>query len=184
MTSSIPTSGRPNILFILTDQQRQDSLACYGNDWIETPNLNRIADRSFVFENAYVTQPVCTPSRASIMTGLYPHAVGLHRNNIPLPSDCPTIAERISEEYYCAYFGKWHLGNDMIQQHGFDKWISVEDFHQSSGDEAGVSERRSTLQRSSAKARYRAAGHKPLVRELVRHRGIDRGADAGVFSRR
>ena len=123
------SSNRPNILFILTDQQRQDSMACYGNDWIETPNLNTIADQSFIFENAYVTQPVCTPSRASIMTGLYPHAVGLHRNNIPLPSDCPTIAERISEDYYCTYFGKWHLGDDMIQQHGFDKWISVEDFH-------------------------------------------------------
>ena len=123
------TPNRPNILVILTDQQRQDSMACYGNDWIETPNLNAISEKSFVFENAYVTQPVCTPSRASIMTGLYPHAVGLHRNNIPLPTDCPTIAERISEDYYCAYFGKWHLGNDMIQQHGFDKWISVEDFH-------------------------------------------------------
>ena len=129
MTTAPNSSDRPNILVILTDQQRQDSLACYGNDWIETPNLNGIADRSFVFENAYVTQPVCTPSRASIMTGLYPHAVGLHRNNIPLPSDCPTIAERISEDYYCAYYGKWHLGNDMIQQHGFDRWISVEDFH-------------------------------------------------------
>ena len=122
-------SNRPNILFILTDQQRQDSLACYGNEWIETPNLNSVADRSFVFENAYVTQPVCTPSRASIMTGLYPHAVGLHRNNIPLPEDCPTIAERISEDYYSAYFGKWHLGDDMIQQHGFDEWISIEDSH-------------------------------------------------------
>ena len=129
MTSISNNPDRPNILFILTDQQRQDSLACYGNDWIETPNLNSIADRSYVFENAYVTQPVCTPSRASIMTGLYPHAVGLHRNNIPLPEDCPTIAERISEDYYSAYFGKWHLGDDMIQQHGFDKWISVEDAH-------------------------------------------------------
>ena len=129
MTTAPNSSDRPNILVILTDQQRQDSLACYGNDWIETPNLNSIADQSFVFDNAYVTQPVCTPSRASIMTGLYPHAVGLHRNNIPLPADCPTIAERISEDYYCAYFGKWHLGNDMIQQHGFDRWISVEDFH-------------------------------------------------------
>ncbi len=128
--STMPnSSNRPNILFILTDQQRQDSLACYGNDWIETPNLNHIAARSHVFENAYVTQPVCTPSRASIMTGLYPHAVGLHRNNIPLPADCPTIAERISEDYYNAYFGKWHLGDDMIRQHGFDRWVSVEDLH-------------------------------------------------------
>ena len=129
MTSNSDSPDRPNILFILTDQQRQDSLACYGNDWIETPNLDSIADLSYVFENAYVTQPVCTPSRASIMTGLYPHTVGLHRNNIPLPVDCPTIAERISEDYYCAYFGKWHLGDDMIQQHGFDEWIAVEDAH-------------------------------------------------------
>ena len=123
------TTSRPNILFVLTDQQRQDSMACYGNDWIETPNLNTIADHGFVFENAYVTQPVCTPSRASIMTGLYPHTVGLHRNNIPLPADTPTIAELIGDDYYCGYFGKWHLGDDMVLQHGFDTWVSVEDFH-------------------------------------------------------
>ena len=129
MADATDNTARPNILFVLTDQQRQDSMACYGNDWITTPNLNSIAERSFVFENAYVTQPVCTPSRASIMTGLYPHAVGLHRNNIPLPADCPTIAERISEDYYTGYFGKWHLGDDMIRQHGFDEWVSVEDFH-------------------------------------------------------
>lgn len=123
------STRRPNILFILTDQQRQDSMACYGNDWIETPNLNTIANHGFVFENAYVTQPVCTPSRASIMTGLYPHAVGLHRNNIPLPADTRTIAELIGDDYYCGYFGKWHLGDDMVRQHGFDAWVSVEDFH-------------------------------------------------------
>ena len=123
------STRRPNILFILTDQQRQDSMACYGNDWIETSNLNTIANHGFVFENAYVTQPVCTPSRASIMTGLYPHAVGLHRNNIPLPTDTPTIAELIGDDYYCGYFGKWHLGDDMVRQHGFDAWVSVEDFH-------------------------------------------------------
>ena len=123
------TTSRPNILFVLTDQQRQDSMACYGNEWIETPNLNTIADHGFVFENAYVTQPVCTPSRASIMTGLYPHTVGLHRNNIPLPADTQTIAELIGDDYYCGYFGKWHLGDDMVLQHGFDTWVSVEDFH-------------------------------------------------------
>ena len=58
---------RPNILFILTDQQRYDSMACYGNDWLQVPNLNSLADESFVFDAAYVTQPVCTPARASIM---------------------------------------------------------------------------------------------------------------------
>ena len=63
---------RPNVVVILSDQQRWDTLACYGNDWIQTPRLNRLAEESAVFEAAYVTQPVCVPARASIMTGLYP----------------------------------------------------------------------------------------------------------------
>ena len=120
---------RPNILFILTDQQRYDSLACYGNDWLQVPTLNALADESFVFDAAYVTQPVCTPARASIMTGLYPQSTGLNRNGITLPESVPVIAEMAPEEYFCAHFGKWHLGNDTIKQRGFDHWVSVEDFH-------------------------------------------------------
>jgi arylsulfatase A-like enzyme len=120
---------RPNILFILTDQQRYDSLACYGNDWIQVPTLNALAEESFVFDAAYVTQPVCTPARASIMTGLYPQSTGLPRNNINLPTSVPVIAEMAPEEYYSAHFGKWHLGDDTIKQRGFDHWVSVEDFH-------------------------------------------------------
>ena len=119
---------KPNILFILTDQQRRDSMRAYGNNWIKTPNLDKLAKKSFVFENAYVTQPVCTPARASIMTGLYPYATGLQRNNIPLSRDIPTIGEMIASEYYNAHMGKWHLGDDMTAQHGFDKWEAVEDF--------------------------------------------------------
>ena len=125
----IPMQDRkPNILFILTDQQRRDSMRAYGNKWIKTPNLDKLANRSFVFENTYVTQPVCTPARASIMTGLYPYATGLQRNNIPLSRDIPTIGDMISDEYYNAHMGKWHLGDDMTAQHGFDKWEAVEDF--------------------------------------------------------
>ena len=119
---------KPNILFILTDQQRRDSMRAYGNEWIKTPNLDKLADKSFVFENAYVTQPVCTPARASIMTGLYPYATGLQRNNIPLSRDIPTIGDMIDDEYYNAHMGKWHLGDDMTPQHGFDTWEAVEDF--------------------------------------------------------
>ena len=119
---------KPNILFILTDQQRRDSMRAYGNEWIKTPNLDKLADKSFVFENAYVTQPVCTPARASIMTGLYPYATGLQRNNIPLSRDISTIGDMIDDEYYNAHMGKWHLGDDMTAQHGFDTWEAVEDF--------------------------------------------------------
>ncbi len=119
----------PNILFILTDQQRRDTMRCYGNDWIETPNLDRIADSGFVFENAYVTQPVCTPARGSIMTGLYPQTTGLIKNAIKLRPDTPTIAELVPDEYLCAHYGKWHLGDDAFPQHGFEEWISIEDHH-------------------------------------------------------
>ena len=122
-------SSKPNILVILTDQQRRDSLAVYGNSWIDAPNLNALGERSFVFENAYVTQPVCTPSRASIMTGLYPQTTGLIGNGIPIGDATRTIAEMVSEDYLCAYYGKWHLGNDIIPQHGFEEWISIEDWH-------------------------------------------------------
>ncbi len=69
-------ADRPNLVFIFSDQQRYDTMACYGNQWINTPHSNALASRSLVFRNAYVTQPVCTPSRASIMTGLYPHTAG------------------------------------------------------------------------------------------------------------
>ena len=119
----------PNVLFILTDQQRRDTMRCYGNEWIETPNLDRLADSSFVFENAYVTQPVCTPARGSIMTGLYPQTTGLIKNGIPLSPDVPTLAELVPDEYFCAHYGKWHLGDDAFPQHGFEDWISIEDHH-------------------------------------------------------
>ena len=104
-------------------------MRCYGNDWIETPHLDALAERSFVFENAYVTQPVCTPSRASIMTGLYPQTAGTVRNGIPLKRETKTIAEMVSPEYIRAHYGKWHLGDDTAPQHGFEEWVSIEGFH-------------------------------------------------------
>ena len=122
-------ADKPNVVFIFSDQQRSDTMRCYGNDWIETPNLNALASQSFVFRNAYVTQPVCTPARASILTGLYPHTAGPTVNQIALPPEVPTIAEMVSEDYLCGYFGKWHLGDDVIPQHGFEEWVSTEDVH-------------------------------------------------------
>ncbi|WP_135554056.1 sulfatase-like hydrolase/transferase [Paenibacillus cymbidii] len=120
----------PNLLFLFTDQQRADTLQAYGNDKIRTPHLNRLGEQSAVFRNTYVTQPVCTPSRGTIMTGLYPHHHGCTANNDILGADKLILPEHLREaDYRSGYIGKWHLGNETIKQRGFDEWISVEDYY-------------------------------------------------------
>lgn len=89
----------PNLLLIWTDQQRPDTLGCYGNEIVEAPHLNNLAAKSFVFRNPYCAQPVCTPSLGTIMTGLWPHAHGARSNNFPLRNDAKTIAEMVPENY-------------------------------------------------------------------------------------
>ena len=120
--------NKPNLLFIATDQQRADTMAVYGNKKIKTPNLNRLADQSFVFSQSYVTQPRCTPNRNSIMTGLYPHTTGVKGNNIPLPAEIPCFPEILDDpDFKTAHMGKWHLGDEVFAQHGFETWVSTED---------------------------------------------------------
>jgi arylsulfatase A-like enzyme len=123
-----PEKTKPNLLFIWTDEQQYFTMKAYGNEIIQTPNLDRLASTSFVFEKAYVTQPVCTPDRASVMTGLYPHTHGSVSNNIPLAGTVKTLPEIIGDpDYHSAYMGKWHLGNEIFPQRGFATWISIED---------------------------------------------------------
>ncbi|MBT5059445.1 MAG: sulfatase-like hydrolase/transferase [Gemmatimonadetes bacterium] len=117
---------RPNLLYIFTYQQRADTLACYGNNQIQMPALNKLAQDSFVFDRAYVSQPVCSPSRATMLTGLWPHTSGVPSCNKPLPADVPTIAEMLPDDYACAYMGKWHLGDEIFSQHGFETWVGSE----------------------------------------------------------
>ncbi len=121
---------RPSLLFIYTDEQAWRTLAAYGNDRIEMPNLNRLADESVVFDQAYVTQPVCTPSRSTLLTGLYPHTNGCIANNVPLRSETECLVEMLEHgQYVTAHHGKWHLGDEIFRQHGFDEWVSIEDMY-------------------------------------------------------
>lgn len=119
-----------NLLFVYTDEQAASTLACYGNPHIEMPNLNRLAACSTVFERAYVSQPLCTPSRASLLTGLWPHQHGCTENNVPLQPHIPCLPELLPPgRYITAHIGKWHLGDEIFAQHGFQHWRSIEDHY-------------------------------------------------------
>lgn len=121
---------KPNLVFIFTDEQAADTMAAYGNKRIHTPHMNRLAHESIVFRNAYVTQPVCTPSRSTLVTGLYPHTNGCIENNAALQEDTlcfPQLGD--FSEYKTAYIGKWHLGDEIFAQHGFEEWKSIEDHY-------------------------------------------------------
>lgn len=118
---------KPNLVVFLPDQQRADTLACYGGTKVHAPALNKLAATSVVFERAYVTQPICTPSRASLFTGLWPHTTGCTRNGITLSENTPTFLELLQDDdYHTAYMGKWQLGNNATAQRGFREWISTE----------------------------------------------------------
>src|SRR5689334_20835676 len=115
-----------NLVIFLPDQQRVDTLACYGNAKVHARNLNKLAAESVVFERAYVTQPVCSPSRASLLTGWWPHASGCTNNGFPVDPRVPTLPQLMGNEYRTGYIGKWHLRDLPPTQRGFHEWVSVE----------------------------------------------------------
>ncbi len=119
---------KPNLILFLPDQQRADTLACYGGARVNAPNLNKLASESVIFERTYVTHPVCTPSRSSLMTGTWPHINGCTRNSVPLDRRCLVFPELMEDrDYRTAYIGKWHLGEAGPIGRGFDEWISTDD---------------------------------------------------------
>lgn len=119
---------KPNLLFLWTDEQRADTMAAYGNARFKVPAMNQLAAGSIVFDRAYVSQPVCTPSRSTVMTGLWPHQNGCGSNNVPLPAEMKTFPELLNDPAYrTGYMGKWHLGDEIFAQHGFEEWVGMED---------------------------------------------------------
>ena len=103
---------KPNIIFFFSDQQRWDTVGCYGQKLDVTPNLDKMAEEGVRFEYAFTCQPVCGPARACIQTGKYATEIGCFTNGIALPQDEKTIAHWFSEAgYEVAYIGKWHLAS-------------------------------------------------------------------------
>jgi arylsulfatase A-like enzyme len=102
--------SRPNVLLIISDQHRSDCLGCYGNERIRTPHIDRLAGEGVRLDRAYVTNPLCTPSRASILTGRSVSGHGAWNLGVPLPPDTRTIAAELAQDgYRTGAIGKVHL---------------------------------------------------------------------------
>ncbi|MBK1876881.1 sulfatase family protein [Pelagicoccus mobilis] len=119
-------SERPNIVFILIDDQRYDFLSFLDHPWIETPRIDELASHGMYFDQAFVTTSLCSPSRASIVTGVYAHTHGVIDNDTPVPENLDTFPKELQKGgYHTGFVGKWHMGgsNDMPRP-GFDYWAS------------------------------------------------------------
>lgn len=124
---------KPNVLVIITDQQNANMMSCAGNTWLKTPNIDKLAEKGMRFERAYVTNPVCSPSRFSILTGRYPSAINMRHNGSAI--NRKRLLEIIPRSmgftfkeagYETFYGGKVHLplGGKDASIYGFDKLIS------------------------------------------------------------
>lgn len=125
---------RPNVLVVLTDDMRWDALGVVQKEqgkaalfpWFKTPNLDRLASEGMRFANAFCTTSLCSPSRASFLSGLYAHRHKVLNNFTDYPNDLPSYPKGLQTAgYETAYIGKWHMGEDDDRKRpGFDYWMS------------------------------------------------------------
>ena len=128
-------AAKPNFVIIFTDDQGYGDLSCFGSKTIKTPNIDRIAKEGRKFTSFMVASPVCTPSRAALLTGCYPKRVGMHQH-VLFPASTKglnakehTIADHLKGQGYAtACFGKWHLGHHketLPTANGFDTYFGI-----------------------------------------------------------
>ena len=125
--SQEPLPGnRPNFIFILTDDHRYDAMGFMGHPFLETPYMDKMAGEGIQFQRAVVTTSLCSPSRASILTGMYAHKHGVVNNYNPVDSSLIYFPQYLQDAgYETAFVGKWHMGGDLDDPRpGFDHWLS------------------------------------------------------------
>ena len=130
---STSSGDRPNVLVVLTDQQRHDTVGAYGSPMDLTPTLDAMADRGTRAEHAFASQPLCGPSRGCIQTGQYATESGIWRNGELLPDVDHLLARQFAGAgYETAYVGKWHLAGTQAdpvppeQRGSYDRWIAAD----------------------------------------------------------
>ncbi len=153
---------RPNIILFMSDNQPADLLGCYGNDEVQTPYLDNLAARGVRFQNAYCVNAMCSPCRASVLTGLMPSQHGIHNwlddrlidhwpknwSAIGAYNNIPSIIKQAG--YKTALIGKFHLGVPFVPQLAFDHWVTFPHGHTTSFYDNDVIDQ---------EERYRFAGH-------------------------
>ncbi len=126
-TAELPR--KPNLLVFLPDQLRADTVVGEKANSVHAPNLHKLALQSVVFERAYVTHPICSPSRSSLLSGTWPHQNRCTSNQGVLPRKFLCLPEMVADsDYHTGYFGKWHLGEEFSAQHGFEEWASIMEY--------------------------------------------------------
>jgi N-acetylglucosamine-6-sulfatase len=121
-------NSRPNIVFVLVDDLRWDELGVAGHSYVQTPNIDRIAHEGAYFSRAFTTTPLCSPARATFLTGLYPHTSGITDNlaRNEQSHKLETFPKMLNAEGYdTAFIGKWHMGNDDSPRPGFSTWAAM-----------------------------------------------------------
>jgi len=126
LLSAGESAVRPNVLFILTDDQRADCIGVSGSGKVPTPHIDRLAKEGVHFRNAFCTTSLCSPSRASILSGLYAHVHGVVNNFTEYPADMPTWPRALQQAgWRTAYIGKYHMGEDNDDHRpGFDHFVT------------------------------------------------------------
>lgn len=117
---------RPNVVFVLSDDIRWDCMSVAGHPFLKTPNIDRIANEGIRFANAFCTSSLCSPSRASFLSGLYAHGHQVINNFTEFPTSTTSYPQRLHDSgYNTAYIGKWHMGEGNDEKRpGFDYWAS------------------------------------------------------------